>query len=154
MLDYAGRMNAIGLPARITYAITGLAVSGWVTFAACMRILPEYVADHPELDPGGDGYSFFKIAVSLSAAVAVMMFLVLLTLPWVRHRKRRGRGWRIGLAGVLVVGASVLFADQGFRLRYDALFVVWLAYLMAFTFVRYGVVDEARRPSSSSKKDY
>jgi hypothetical protein len=44
-----------------------------------------------------------------------------------------------------VVGASLLFADQGFRIVYDLIFAAWLSYLLAFTFIRYGVTDEARR---------
>ena len=37
------------------------------------------------------------------------------------------------------------------RLILDLLFAAWLAYTMAYTFVRYGVLDEARRASSSSR---
>jgi hypothetical protein len=142
-------MNATGLPARIAYATVALALSGRATFYSCMQLLPQYAANHPELDPGIDGYGIFQVAISISAAVALTLSLLLLTLPGVRHRKRRGRGGRMALAAVLVVGASVLFADQGFSFRYDLLFAVWLAYLMGFTVVRYGITDDVRRASSS-----
>jgi hypothetical protein len=50
-----------------------------------------------------------------------------------------------------VLVASVGFADIVPRLVPDLLFAAWLAYTMAYTFVRYGVVDDARRKSSTSE---
>jgi hypothetical protein len=48
-----------------------------------------------------------------------------------------------------VVITSAGFAAEVHRLILDLLFAAWLAYTMAYTFVRYGVVDDARRSSSS-----
>jgi hypothetical protein len=81
--------------------------------------------------------------------LAFQSSLVTLTLPWIRHRKLGGRGWRIGLSCALVMLASALIAGEGFKLIYDLLFAAWLTYVLAFTFVRYGVLDVARRRSSS-----
>jgi hypothetical protein len=152
MRGYAGGMRAIGLPARVAYAGAAFVLSGAAVFYSCMHWLPEYVANHPEYDPGVDGYGIFKAAVCIAASIALTLSLPLLTLPGVRRRKRRGRAVRIALTGVVVVIASVLFTDQGFRLRYDLLFAAWLAYMMAFTFVRYGVTDEARRSTRPAKE--
>jgi hypothetical protein len=49
----------------------------------------------------------------------------------------------------LVVVASVGLAGEGYSLIYNLAFAAWLAYTIAFTYVRYGVFDEARWKSSS-----
>jgi len=150
---YAGGMRAIGLPMRVAYGGAAFVLGGAAAFYGCMHWLPEYTVTYPELDPGGEGYGIFKAAICIAASIALTLSLPLLTLPGVRRRKRRGRGVRIAFTGVVVVIASVVFADQGFRLSYDLVFAAWLAYVMAFTFVRYGVVDEVRR-SSAREKEY
>ena len=144
-------MNAASLPARIVYASVALPLGGAAGFYSCLRFLPEFTASHTELDPAMDGSGIFKIALSVGAAVAFTACLFAITLPWSRRRKRRGRSGRIGFSGVVVMVASILFADQGFGLIYDLAFVAWLTYTMTFTFVRYGLLDQARRSSASAE---
>jgi hypothetical protein len=142
-------MNVLSFPARIAYTAVALPV-GWAAgFYSCMRYLPGLSASHPQIDPNLDGSGIFKIAICAGAAIALSASLFALTLPWIRHRKRPGRAGRIAFSCVLVVIASIFFADLGFRIVYDLLFAAWLTYLLAFTFVRYGVIDQARRSSSS-----
>jgi hypothetical protein len=143
-------MNAVSLPARILYTAVALPLAGAAGFYSCMLLLPEFTASHPQIDPNMDGSGIFKIAICVGGAFAFAVSLFALTLPWIRHRKRGGRPWRIGFSCVVVVLASLLFADQGFKVAYDLVFAAWLTYTLAFTFVRYGVIDQARRPSSSS----
>jgi hypothetical protein len=138
-------MNAAGLPARIVYAAIALPLGGAAGFYSCMRFLPEFTANHPQLDSGIDGSGIFKIALAVGMTIAFTACLFALTLPWSRRRKRRGRTWRIGVSGIVVMLASILFADQGFGLIYDLAFVVWLTYSVTFTFVRYGLLDQAKR---------
>jgi hypothetical protein len=94
--------------------------------------------------------------VSVAVAAGFMVGLVALTLPWVRHRKRSGRTMRIAFCSVFVVVASVSFAVETYGQRYSILyglaFAAWLTYAVAFTIVRYGLVDDAQRPSSSSAR--
>jgi hypothetical protein len=147
-------MNVRSLPARIVYTVIALPLAGAAGFYSCMRLLPEFTVNHPQIDPNMDGSGIFKIAICVGGALAFAASLFVLTLPWIRHRKRGGRPWRIGLSCVVVVLASLLFADQGFNLIYDFVFAAWLTYILAFTFVRYGVIDQARRSSSSSSARY
>jgi hypothetical protein len=123
-------------------------ITGAAAFYSCMGILPEFTASYPQLDPSANGYGIFKIAVCVGVGVALTAALLTLTLPWIRHRKRQGRSGRIAFSAMLVVAAAVVFADEGFRLVYDLAFAVWLTYVMTYTFVRYGVVDETRRSRS------
>jgi hypothetical protein len=53
-----------------------------------------------------------------------------------------------------VVVASTGLAADGYSLVYNLALAVWLAYTLAFTFVRYGVVDQARRPSRTASSTY
>lgn len=153
-------MNAASLPARIVYAVVALPLGGAAGFYAVM-LLPKLATIYPKLDtniaaylpkldPGGDGYGIFKIALWVGGVVAFTACLTALTLPWERRRKRRGRALRIALSCVAVVVASAGFADMVHTLIYDLLFAVWLAYVMAYTFVRYGVLDQARRGPASA----
>jgi len=144
-------MKAVSLPARIAYTVIGAPLAAAIGFSLCMRILPDFTASHPQLDPIGDGSGIFNIAASVGGALAFAVALYALTLPWIRHRKRSGRAWRIALSCAAVVFASLLFAEQGFQLIYDLAFAAWLTYTLAFTFVRYGVIDQERRRSSSAR---
>jgi cyanate permease len=141
-------MNATSLPARIGYAVLALLFGRAAGFYSVMWFLPEMVAKYPRLDTGMSGKEMFNLAASVGAAVAFTAALFALTLPWIRHRKRHGRPWRIAVSCVIVLVASVGFADLVPRLVLDLLFAAWLAYTMAYTFVRYGVVDDAQRSSS------
>jgi hypothetical protein len=139
-------MSTTGLPARIFYAAVALPLAGAGGFYAGVWLLPK-LADLLQ-HPNADGYRIFNMAVGAGAVLALTAFLIALTLPWKRRKKRRGRPGRIAVACVLVVVASLGFAGLGHRLIYDLVFAVWLAYTVSFTFVRYGVLDQARRTSS------
>ena len=143
-------MNVASLPARIAYALAALPVGGVAGFYCGIWILPRLATVIPQFDSDIDGYGMFKLALGVGAALAFTLSLLGLTLPWMRHRQRSGRGWRIGASCVLVVVASAGVAADGYSLGYNLAFAGWLAYTLAFTFVRYGVVDHARRPSHSA----
>jgi len=150
-LNYAGGMNSFSLPARIVYAVVALAGGGAAGFYSSIWLLPRVATYFQWSSAEGDGFDLFKAALGIGAAVALTAFLVAITLPWKRRRKRRGRLGRIVASGVVVVVASLGFAGQGHAVVYDLLFAAWLAYAMAFTFVRYGVLDQERRGPSPAE---
>jgi photosystem II stability/assembly factor-like uncharacterized protein len=91
------------------------------TWTACsgapkgLRVVSDRV--NPKKFYGYDaGSGIFKIAICVGAALAFAAALFTLILPWIRHRKRDGRPLRIAISCVVVVLASLLFADQGFKL--------------------------------------
>jgi len=143
-------MRAVGLPARILYAVLAVLLGRAAGFYSTMLLLPELLAKYPRLDTGMSGQQMITVAVSVGAGVAFSAGLFALTLPWIRHRKRRGRPWRIAASLIVVLIASAGFADMVPRLLPDLLFASWLAYTVAYTFVRYGVVDDPQRRSSTS----
>jgi hypothetical protein len=145
-------MSVVSLPARIGYTAVAMPIGAVAGFYSCMRLLPEYTAIYPQIDPGRDGSGIFRIAICAGAVIAFTASLLALTMPWLRHRKRRGRPSRIVISCVVVSLASIQFADQGFKLVYDLVFAAWLTYTLAFTFVRYGVVDRARRSTASANE--
>lgn len=149
-MDYAYRMNATSLPARIGYAIGALAIGGGAGFYLGMWLLPKLAIHLHGSDAEVDGYGIFKNALWLGAGMAFTGALAALTLPWKRHRRRSGRAGRIVVSCLFVVPASLCFAGLGHAAMYDLAFAAWLAYVTAFTFVRYGVLDGARRRSSSA----
>ena len=149
MPDYAYRMNAAGLPARIGYAIVAFPSGGAVGFYSTMWLLPKLERFLLAADPGIEEYRIFLAAVGVGAGLGFTAFLIALTLPWKRRRRRGGRGWRIAVSCVVVLLASLAFAGQGHALIYDLAFAGWLAYVMAYTVVRYGVLDRTRRSSAS-----
>jgi hypothetical protein len=134
-------MRGAGLAARVVYAAIALPAGGAAGFYACVRLLPKLAPMLGLPSPEADSEALFQLALSVGAGVALTAFLCALTLPWKRRRQRHGRGTRIFVTCVLVVGASLAFAGLGHRLIYDLLFAAWLAYLFALTYVRYGVVD-------------
>jgi hypothetical protein len=149
-------MNAVSLPVRIAYAAMAVPL-GWVAgFYSCMRLLPHFDTSHPQLDPSMDGSGMFRIAICAGAGLAFTAALFALTLPWIRHKKVAGRTGRTALSCGLVLLGSLLFADLGFRIVYDLLFAGLLTYLLAFTVIRYGIVDGGRRGSRrrSSRRPY
>lgn len=139
-------MSAVSLPARIIYAVLAFAAGATAGFYTSVWLFPA-------VDPSLDGIWIFNVSLFVGAVVGFTAFLFGLTLPWSRHRKRRGRAWRIGLTCVVVVVASAGFAAEGHRVVSDLVFAAWLTYTLAYTFVRYGVLDQARRRSGSSN-DY
>jgi hypothetical protein len=138
-------MTAAKLPVRIAYAAAAFTLSGTVVFFYCMRGLPELVRIFPELDPDMDGYLIFKIAICAAVTFAFSLSLYELTQPGARSRKRRGRRLRLVLASVAVVLSSLGFNGLGLGWTCDLLFAAWLTYTVAYTFVRYGVMDETKR---------
>jgi hypothetical protein len=142
-------MNSVSLPARIGYAVAALAVGGAVGFYAGIWLLPKLAAHMPGADADMDGFGVFKAAIGIGVGLGFTASLIALTLPWMRRRRRTGRTGRIVISCVFVVLASLGFAGQGHELVYDLLFAAWLAYVMAFTYVRYGVRDRAHRTGAS-----
>jgi hypothetical protein len=143
-------MSAVGLPARIVYAVVALPVGGAAGFYCVVWLLPKmsWLLQIPAIVP--ENYATFVTALYVGGAVALTASLFVLTLPGKRRRKRRGRTWRIALSSVLVVVASAAFAGLGHTLLVDFAFAAWLAYTVTFTFVRYGVLDQASRRSRST----
>jgi len=137
-------MDAVGLPARVTYAVFALPVGGAAGFYASMWLLPKIVgAWQPNSSP--EGYALFTTSIAVGIAVGCAASLLALTMPWKRHRQRHGRTGRIVLSCAFVVIASAIFAAQGHDFLIDFAFAAWLAYFIAFTYVRYGVRDDRRR---------
>jgi hypothetical protein len=147
-------MTLVGLPARIGYAVAALPAAGAAAFYLTIWLLP--ILSEPLIGESG-GQEIFLTALGVAAVVGFTAFLMALTLPWVRRRRRSGRGVRISISCVVVLVASLAFAGQGHAVYYDLAFAAWLAYVMAFTFVRYGVLDRAKRPAilgGSTSRDY
>ena len=142
-------MNLVGLPARIGYAVVALAGGGAAGFYSSIFLLPRVESFLQSGDSGGDGFDMFKTALLVGVGLAFTASLIALTMPWRRRRKRRGRTGRMVISCVAVVLASLGFAGQGHAVVYDLVFAAWLAYAMAFTFVRYGVIDQKRRSATS-----
>ena len=147
-------MDRMSLLARISYTIVTLPVVAAAGFYTSMQVLPQLTARHPGLDPAMDGSGIFQIAIFVGIAAALSASLLVLTLPWARHRKRHGRTWRIAVSTLAVVIASIMFADQGYGWIADLAFVAWITYTLALTFVRYGVIDQTRPRSGESPEGY
>jgi len=144
-------MNAVGLPARIVYAAIALPLGGAAGFYGGVWLLPRFAGAFLRVSPASlQGYGMFESAVDLGIAFGFMAFLLALTLPKIRHRKHRGRTRRMAIAGGFVVLASLAFAGEGHPVTWDLAFAGWLAYAVAFTYVRYGVVDRPRRSSAAA----
>jgi hypothetical protein len=137
-------MDKTGLPARIGYAVVAFPVVGAAAFYTSTWLWPKIAG----ADLGIEGYGIFAGSLGVGAVFGLTAFLLALTLPWTRRRRRGGRTRRVVVACVVVVLASLGFAGLGHQLIYDLLFAAWLAYAMAFTYVRYGVRDRARRTAS------
>ena len=144
-------MSAVGLPARIGYALIALPAGEAAGFYSVVWVSPKMslLLQVPNIAP--ENYTTFVTALYVGGAVALTASLVGLTLPGRRRRKRRGRPWRIALSGTLLVLASSAFAGLGHTLLVDFAFAAWLAYTVTFTFVRYGVLDQARRTSKPAE---
>ena len=136
-------MDGTKLPARIGYAVVALSAVGAAGFYASIWLLPKFASQAVD---GDDGYGLFRAALGIALGLGVTAALVGLTLPW-KRRKCRGRGRRIVVASVIVVLLSVAFASQEHKVIYDLLFAAWLAYVLAFTYVRYGVLDKPKTHS-------
>lgn len=142
---YAVGMNAVGLPARIGYAIAGLLAFGTAGFYLALWGLPKVVSDTAVDD---DGYGIFRAAIGIALTIGSSAALMALTLPWKRRRRRSGRGRRIAISFLFVVGLSTGFASQQHSLVLDLLVAAWLAYAFAYTYVRHGILDGPGRNAS------
>jgi hypothetical protein len=132
-------MNTVGLPARISYAVAALGAVGTAGFYASMWLLPRVLSNSGDDD---DGYAIFRTALGIALGLGFSAALLGLTLPWKRRRRRSGRGRRIAVSFLFVVGLSVGFASQQHHLVLDLLFAAWLAYALSYTYVRHGVLDK------------
>ena len=141
-------MNRTGLQARIGYAVAGFAVAGVIGFYVSAWLLHRYALTPTSSE--GEMYVAFETAIALGALVGISAALVGLTLPWLRHKRRSGRKQRTVVAGAAVLLAALMFASTGHPLLYDLAFAVWLAYVVSFTYVRYGIRDRVRTVSGSS----
>lgn len=147
---YACGMKAAGLPARIVYAVVALPVGGAAGFYGSIWLVPKLAQYLFGIDRSAHGLDMFTLCVGIGAAAGFTAFLVGLTLPWKRKRRRTGRDRRIVMGSAFVVMVSAGFSTQHHAIGYDLAFAAWLAYTVAYTFVRYGVFDAG----SSSAKDF
>lgn len=145
---YASEMNRTGLQARIGYAVAAFAVAGVVGFYVSAWLLHQYALTPQSSE--GEMYVVFKTAIALGVLVGISAGLVGLTLPWLRPKRRSGRKQRTVVAGVAVLLAVLVFASTGHPLFYDLAAALWLAYVVSFTYVRYGIRDRVRTVSGSS----
>jgi hypothetical protein len=119
-------------------------VAGAAGFYAGIWALPKLAKVFSGPETGVEDYGFFLGAIAVGVGLAFALSMVALTLPWKRRRRRTGRGVRVTLSCVIVVFASLVFADRGHAVVYDLAFAAWMAYVLAFTVVRYGVRDRVR----------
>ena len=138
-------MNATGLAARILYAAAALPAVFAVGFYATVYFLPKAAPLFGITVPAAQTEDLFRFALGVGAMVAAPAFLLALTLPWWRRRHRRGRKWRLAISAMIVLLVSLVFADMGHDLLSDLLLAAWLGCLLAFTFVRYGLLDQGSR---------
>lgn len=131
------------------YAVLALALGGVGGFYAAMWEYPILLLRFQGADADLDGQGIFMVALSAGAVVAFTAFMMALTLPWSRPRRRSGRGVRFAIAAVFVVIASLGFAGLHHHVIYDLTFAAWLAYVTAYTYVRYGLRDPRRRRTFS-----
>ncbi|MGD0798009.1 MAG: hypothetical protein ABR910_09820 [Acidobacteriaceae bacterium] len=141
-------MNAKGLPARIAYAIAAVPAAGAAGFYAGVVLLPQLARLPGDLNFRMDGRQTFAACIAIGMLLAFTASLLALTLPWRRHRKRRGRPMRAIISTVIVFVAALIFTQQGHALLLDLALVLWLAYALTYTFVRYGVLDQPRRTAN------
>jgi hypothetical protein len=145
---YAGTMTAVSLPARIAYAAVALPLAGAAGFYSAILLLTKYALRLPAALQDEEGAGIFILSLALGAVLAFTASLFALTLPWKRLRKRRGRMGRIVLSLVFMLVVTLGFAGLGYGPMYDLAFCAWLTYTVSFTFVRYGILDHSRRPST------
>lgn len=142
-------MSTSGLAARVAYAAGALAAVGAAGFYSSMWLLPKLVSGSDD-----DGYETFLLSLGIGLALGFSAGLLGLTLPWIRRRRRSGRAQRMAISSAIVVIVSVGFASQEHQLIVDLLIAAWLAYTLAFTYVRYGVLDSPRvRASMQTSHD-
>lgn len=135
------------------YAVVAIPAAGAVGFYASLVLLPK-VAQIPGYPYAAmDEQQIFLASIGIGALLAFPASLLGLTMPWRRRRERRGRMLRAILAAVLVLGVTLSFAAKGHAVGVDLALAAWLAYILTFTFVRYGVLDRARRKRDRGAPD-
>jgi hypothetical protein len=143
-------MSAKSLPARIAYVVAAIPSAGAVGFYLGMVGLPQLARLPGDLALIMDSSQTFDSAIGIGALLAFTASLLALTMPWRRRRKRRGRPMRAIVSTVIVFVASLSFTERGHALILDLALVLWLAFALTYTFVRYGVLDQPRRGPSPS----
>jgi hypothetical protein len=143
-------MSASNLFARVLYAVAAIPAAGAVGFYASLVLLPKLTGQSWYRFAPLDEQQIFLAAIGIGALLAFPASLLALTMPWRRHRKRRGRVVRVILSAVLVLGITLSFAQRGHVIAVDLALAACLAYIVTFTYVRYGVLDRARRKRDRS----
>jgi uncharacterized membrane protein YfcA len=141
-------MRSTSLAARIAYAVVAVPAAGAVGFYCGIVLLPELARLPGDISLRMDGSQTFSAAIGVGALLAFTVSLLALTMPWRRRRKRRGRPMRAIISTVIVFVAAMIFTQRGHALILDLALVLWMAYVLTYTFVRYGVLDQPRRASS------
>jgi len=143
-------MDAVSLPARIGYAVVAFPAGEALGFAASYWVYPSLAKFLMGWPPSIDESRLYA-AVGIGAVVGFTALMIALTFPWQRRKRRTGRALRSIFSGIFVVIASMGFAGLGHKLIYDLVFAGWLAYLMAFTYVRHGVLDRVTQRGTSAR---
>ena len=141
-------MSAASLPVRIVYAAFALPAgwSGGLLFLPwpCCQIRP---SRYPKIDPAWMAGNL-QSGLYRCGPLAFTATLIALTLPWSRHRKRRGRLMRaLQFRWYLSWLHRLYLRTWVHRAHHDLAFPHGLRYTMAYTFVRYGLLDQARHGS-------
>ncbi len=138
-------MSGTGLPARILYALgftpVGCVAGFYVGVYVFTRLIPllEGISDP------APGWADFVFSLLVGVGAGFSVFFYALTLPRHRLRRRGGRVWRLVWSALLVFVVAVTVQVEGVPLRYTVGLMLWLSLTLTFTFVRYGVLDKARR---------
>lgn len=147
---YAGRMSGSALPLRILYAVIATPVASIGGFYAGVVFLTRVLPAVHGLPPVDAGWAEFIVSVMVAVAVGFTVFLLALTLPWRRLRRRRGRALRIVVSALLVLSISVIAAAEAVPVAYIAGLMVWMSVMLTFTLIRYGVRDRVRSGARES----
>lgn len=138
-------MTATGLPARIAYAVVATPLAAIGGFSCGMFALTHGSAVwQAGLMPQPE-FVEFALSLIVAAAVAFPVFWWALTLPRIRLRRRAGRVWRTVFSALIVLVTSVAIRVDGVPLRYTIALMLWMAVILMFTFIRYGLVGGERR---------
>ena len=138
-------MKARGLPARIGYVVVATPAACVGGFYLGIWVLTRALPSLYGVQDANPGWQEFLFSLLVGGAAGFTTFFYALTLPWGRLRRRRGRTWRMAASALIVLVPSVMAAAEGVPLRYVAVLMVWLAVVLTFTFVRYGVLDRYGR---------
>jgi len=147
---YAGRMSGSALPMRILYAVVATPVASIGGFYAGLLFLTRVLPFVRGLPPTDTGWAEFVLSLLVAVGVGFTAFLLALTLPWRRLRRRRGRPLRIAVSALLVLGVSVIAAAEAVPIKFVAGLMAWMSVMLTFTLIRYGVRDRVRSGAPDS----